>query len=168
MFGTADRAVGSGASIRGAITWIGGIALTGLVVWLLHDELLLVFLAVLLAVSLRGAADRVAQHSPLSPHWAMAVIMILILLFTIGFWMWVGPQLVQQGHDLVTALSNEGAHLAARYGNTQWGKSVMQKVNGSGSEAARSLAASAWRSAQDCRSTRATSAGNAAPPSATR
>src|SRR6202012_3864699 len=60
MFGTADRVAASGSSIRDAIVWIGGIALAGLVIWLFHDELLLVFLAVLLAVSLRGAADRVA------------------------------------------------------------------------------------------------------------
>jgi predicted PurR-regulated permease PerM len=141
MFGTAERVAASGSSIRDAIVWIAGIAVAGLVVWLLHDELLLVFLAVLLAVSLRGAADRVAQHSPLSSHWAMAVIMILVLLLTVGFWMWVGPQLVQQGHDLVKALTNEGGQLASRYGNTQWGKSLMQKVSASGSETARSLAA---------------------------
>jgi predicted PurR-regulated permease PerM len=141
MFGTAERVAASGASIRDAIVWIAGIALAGLVIWLFHDELLLVFLAVLLAVSLRGAADRVAEHSPLSPHWAMAAIMVLVLLLTVGFWMWVGPQLVQQGHDLVKALANEMTHLSARYGATQWGKSVMQKISGSESDAARSLAA---------------------------
>ena len=141
MFGTADRVAASGSSIRDAIVWIGGIATAGLVIWLLHDELLLVFLAVLLAVSLRGASDLVAKHSPLSPRWAMAVIMILVLLVTVGFWMWVGPQLVQQGHDLVKALTDEGSKLASRYGNTQWGKSLMQKVSSSGSDAAKSLAA---------------------------
>ena len=141
MFGTADRVAASGSSIRDVIAWIGGIAIAGLVIWLLHDELLLVFLAVLLAVSLRGAAEIVAGHSPLSPRWAMAVIMILVLAATVGFWMWVGPQLVQQGHDLVKALTSEGTHLASRYGNTDWGKSLMQKVSSSGSDAARSLAA---------------------------
>jgi predicted PurR-regulated permease PerM len=141
MFGTADRVAASGSSIRDVMVWIAGIAIAGLILWLLHDELLLVFLAVLFAVSLRGASDRVAQHSPLSPRWAMAVIMVLVLLVTVGFWMWVGPQLVQQGHDLVKALTNEGSQLASRYGNTQWGKSLMQKVSSSGSETARSLAA---------------------------
>jgi predicted PurR-regulated permease PerM len=141
MFGTADRVAASGSSIRDAIVWIAGLALTVLVVWLLHDELLLVFLAVLLAVSLRGASDRVAQHSPLSPRWAMATIMVLVLLLTVGFWMWVGPQLVQQGHDLLKALTTEVGHLASRYGQTQWGQSLMQKIKGSESAAARGLAA---------------------------
>jgi predicted PurR-regulated permease PerM len=141
MFGTADRVAASGSSIRDAIVWIGGIALAGLVIWLFHDELLLVFLAVLLAVSLRGAADRVAQHSPLSPRWAMALIMILTLLLTVGFWMWVGPQLVQQGNDLIKALANEASHLGSRYSQTQWGKTLIEKISTSGSAAAQSLAA---------------------------
>jgi predicted PurR-regulated permease PerM len=143
MFGTAERVAASGSSIRDAIVWIAGIAVAGLVIWLLHDELLLVFLAVLLAVTLRGASDRIAKHSPLSPHWAMAGIILLVLLLTVGFWMWVGPQLVQQGHDLVNALTNEVGQLASRYGQTQWGQSLMQKIKGSESEAARSLAAPA-------------------------
>jgi predicted PurR-regulated permease PerM len=143
MFGTAERAAAAGWSIRDAIAWIAGLAVVGLVIWLFHDELLLVFLAVLLAVSLRGAADRVARHTPLSPRWAMAVIMVLVLLVTIGFWTWVGPQLVQQGNDLVKALANEVSQLTARYGNTQWGQSLIQKIKGSESEAARSLAAPA-------------------------
>jgi predicted PurR-regulated permease PerM len=143
MFGTAERAAAAGWSIRDAIAWIAGLAVVGLAIWLFHDELLLVFLAVLLAVSLRGAADRVARHTPLSPRWAMAAIMVLVLLVTIGFWTWVGPQLVQQGNDLVKALANEVSQLTARYGNTQWGQSLIQKIKGSESEAARSLAAPA-------------------------
>ncbi|WP_419759906.1 AI-2E family transporter [Acidisoma sp.] len=143
MFGTADRVTGSGTSTRSAIVWIGGLAVAGLVIWLLHDELLLVFLAVLLAVSLRGASDVVAKHSPLSPRWAMAMIMILVLVATIGFWMWVGPELVRQGQDLVNALTNEVGQLASRYGQTQWGQTLIQKIKGSESVAARSLAAPA-------------------------
>jgi predicted PurR-regulated permease PerM len=141
MFGTAEKVAATGSSIRDAIVWIAGIAVAGLVLWLFHDELLLVFLAILLAVSLRGASDRVAQHSPLSPRWAMAVILILVLILIIGFWMWVGPQLFQQGQDLVNALTNEVSHLASRYGQTQWGKTLLEKIRGSESEAARSLAA---------------------------
>jgi predicted PurR-regulated permease PerM len=143
MFGTAERFAATGTSIRDAIVWIAGIAILGLVIWLFHDELLLVFLAILLAVSLRGGANGIARHMPLSPNWALALIMVLVMLLTIGFWMWVGPQLVKQGHDLVTALANETSQLTARYGQTQWGQSLIKKISGSESEAARSLAAPA-------------------------
>lgn len=141
MFGTTERLAASGWSIRDAIAWVAGIAAAGLIIWLFHDELLLVFLAVLLAVSLRGAADGVAKHAPLSPRWALAVIMILVVLAIIGFGMWVGPQLVQQGHDLVKALSGEATQLAKRYGQTKWGQSLLAEASSSGSAAARSLAA---------------------------
>jgi predicted PurR-regulated permease PerM len=141
MFGTAEKVAASGWSIRDAIVWIAGIAIAGLTIWLFHSELLLVFLATLFAVSLRGAANRVAQHSPLSPHWAMAVIMVLVLLLVIGFCLWVGPQLLQQGSDLIKALTHEGTQLVARYGQTSWGHSLLQKISASGSAAAQSLAA---------------------------
>jgi predicted PurR-regulated permease PerM len=141
MFGTAERVAGSVWSIRDTLVWIAGISLAGLTIWLFHDELLLVFLAVLLAVSLRGAANRVAQRTPLSAHWAMALIMIVVVLLIVGFCMWVGPQLIQQGHDLVKALTNEGTDLAKRYGQTKWGASLLQKINSSGGETAQKLAA---------------------------
>jgi predicted PurR-regulated permease PerM len=141
MFGRAERLATSGASIRDAIVWVAGIAIVGLVVWLFQDELLLVFLAILLAVSLRGAADRVARYAPLPPRGAMAVIIVLFLLLTIGFWMWVGPQLVEQGNDLIKALSNQVGQLTARYGHTKWGQTLIDKITASGSDAARGLAA---------------------------
>jgi predicted PurR-regulated permease PerM len=141
MFGTAERVTGSVWSVRDAIVWIAGIALAGLAIWLLHDELLLVFLAVLLAVSLRGGANRIARHTPLSPLWALAVIMVIVVLLIVGFCMWVGPQLLQQGHDLIKALGGEGSDLARRYGQTKWGQSLLQTINSSGGATAQKLAA---------------------------
>lgn len=144
MFGTAERTervAGSVWSVRDAIVWIAGIALAGLTIWLFHDELLLVFLATLFAVSLRGGANRVARHTPLSPRWAMAVIMVIVLLLIVAFCMWVGPQLIQQASDLITALTHEGSQLVSRYGQTNWGHALLQKISASGSDAAQSLAA---------------------------
>lgn len=141
MFGMIERPAASGWSIRNAIAWIAGSAAVCLLIWLFHAELLLVFLAVLLAVSLRGASDWLAQRSPLSPRWAMALIMILVVLAIAGFGMWVGPQLFQQGNELVKALFGEISHLADRYGQTKWGQSLIEKISRSESEAARSLAA---------------------------
>jgi predicted PurR-regulated permease PerM len=71
----------------------------------------------------------------------MALIMIVVVLLIVGFCMWVGPQLIQQGHDLVKALTNEGTDLAKRYGQTKWGASLLQKINSSGGETAQKLAA---------------------------
>ncbi|WP_284944835.1 AI-2E family transporter [Acidisoma cladoniae] len=141
MLGTvAEKVAAPSWSIRDAIGWIAGITAAGFVIYLFYNELLLVLLAILLAVSLRGAAERVAKHSPLSIHWALALIVILVVLAIVGFCMWVGPQLVQQGHDLVKSLTQEFNDLKARYGQSGIGKQVMQKVSSGGSDA-QSLAA---------------------------
>jgi predicted PurR-regulated permease PerM len=142
MFGTTNRLSAAGWSIRDAILWIFGVTAACLVVWLLHQELLLVFLAVLLAVSLRGAAEWIAKHAPLSPRWAMALIMVLVVAAFIGFWWWVGPQLIQQAIDLGKTLTQEGGNLASRYGHTNWGRSILEKLSSAGSEAAQAMASS--------------------------
>jgi predicted PurR-regulated permease PerM len=129
-------------SIRNTMVWGIGLILAGVALWLLHSELLLVLLATLLAVSLRGAAERVARHSPLSTHWALAIISLLILLLIVGFCVWVGPQLLQQGQDLVKHLIQEGTDLKNRYGQTGWGRMIMQKAS-SGAPDPKSLAAPA-------------------------
>jgi predicted PurR-regulated permease PerM len=141
MFGTAEKVAAPGWSIRDTLGWIAGAAVLGLVIWLFHDELLLVLLATLLAVSLRGAAEGVAKHSPLSVHWALAAIMLVVVALIVGFCMWVGPQLVQQGHDLVKSLRQEATDLMARYGHSGLGQQLMKKVSSSGGQDAQSLAA---------------------------
>jgi predicted PurR-regulated permease PerM len=140
MIGTGNQAA-AGWSIRNSILLVAGITAACLVVWQLNQELLLTFLAVLFAVSLRGAAEWIAERSPLSPRWAMAVIMLLVVLAVIGFWWWVGPQLLQQAYDLGKALTQEYKDLTARYGHTEWGHALLQKLNTAGTEAAQTLAA---------------------------
>lgn len=141
MFGMATGEGSGGTSLREVLIGLAGLTLVLFLIWLLHNELLLVFLAVLLAVSLRGAAERIAAHTPLGPRTAMAVIMLIVVLAIFGFCFWVGPNLVQQASDLVSALAKEGQDLAARYGDTPWGHQLLQKINGVGAQAAQSLAA---------------------------
>lgn len=144
MFGSwnGGRAGGAdGAGLREVLMGITGLGLGLLLIWLLHTELLLIFLAVLLAVSLRGAANSIAAHTPLGPRVAMAIMMLVVALAILGFCFWVGPRLVQQGYDLVSALAKEGQDLAARYGHTKWGSEILTKINNAGAQAAQSLAA---------------------------
>jgi len=141
MFGMRRGTRPGEASVPAVLIGLGVCSLGLLVVWLLHNELLLIFLAVLLAVSLRGAADRVAAHTPLSQRVAMTLIVILMAAAILGFCVWVGPRLVQQGTDLVNALIHEAQDLMARYGHTQWGSQIIDKIKGAGAQTAQSLAA---------------------------
>ncbi|GAB0118390.1 AI-2E family transporter [Acidisoma sp. 7E03] len=142
MFGLGRSAKpGSDAEVARVLIGLAGLGLGLLLIWLLHNELLLIFLAVLLAASLRGAADRVAAHTPLSRRLAMTLIVILMAAAILGFCFWVGPRLVQQGTDLVNALIQEGQDLTARYGHTQWGSQILEKIKSAGAQTAQSLAA---------------------------
>ena len=64
MLGSAKIAAAD-LSIRNTLVWGIGLILAGVVLWLIHGELLLVLLATLLAVSLRGAGEWVVRHSSL-------------------------------------------------------------------------------------------------------
>jgi len=140
--GNGERAGGvRGAGLREVLIGLAGLGLGLFLIWLLHTELLLIFLAVLLAVSLRGASDRIAAHTPVSPRIAMAIIMLVVAAAIFGFCFWVGPRLVQQAYDLVTALGKEGQDLTARYGHTPWGSEILKKINSAGAQTAQSLAA---------------------------
>lgn len=77
-----------------------------LLVWVLGSVLLLVFLAVLLAVSLRGAADVVAAHGHIPVHWALAAVVVAICAALAGLAYWTGPNLYGQLNDLVGRLLN--------------------------------------------------------------
>lgn len=141
MLGLGHSAKPGEAGIARVLIGLAALGLGLLVIWLLHTELLLVFLAVLLAVSLRGAADRVAAHTPLNQRLAMTLIVIVIAAAVLGFCVWVGPRLVQQVADLVNALVREGQDLASRYGHTQWGSQILDKIKAVGAQTAQSLAA---------------------------
>ncbi|MCB8875318.1 AI-2E family transporter [Acidisoma silvae] len=142
MFGTTNKLSAAGWSIRDTILWVFGTTVACVMIWLLHQELLLVFLATLFAVSLRGASEWIRRHTGLPTRWAMAVIMILVVVAFIGFWWWVGPQLVQQAIDLGKTLTQEGGNLASRYGHTNWGRSILEKLSSAGSQAAEAMAGS--------------------------
>ena len=141
MLGLGHSTKPSEAGVARVLIALAALALGLLVIWLLHTELLLIFLAVLLAVSLRGATDRVAAHTPLNRRLAMTLIVVVIAAAVLGFCVWVGPRLVQQVTDLVNALIREGQDLASRYGHTQWGSQILDKIKGAGAQTAQSLAA---------------------------
>jgi predicted PurR-regulated permease PerM len=146
MFGT-DKVAAADWSIRNTMVWGIALVLAGIVLWLVHSELLMVLLATLLAISLRGAAERVAQHSPLSTRWALALISLVILLLIVGFCVWVGPQLAQQGQDLVKNLIKEGSQLKDKYGQTSWGRAILEQASSGGGADPKAIAAQAGKAA---------------------
>ena len=107
------------------------IAAAGLLLWLFSHVFLLLFFAVLLACTLRGAADLLARHTRLPAGLMLAAISLLMLALVIGGVWWIGPQLARQAAGLVDKLSGEVDALSQRYGSTHWGRTLMQHLSGS-------------------------------------
>jgi predicted PurR-regulated permease PerM len=103
-----------------------------LLVWLLSDIVLLIFLAVLIAVMLRGAADWAARHTGAPERVMLAVVTLAVAAFLVGFLYVVGPRLVSQSQDLWTQLQQQVSHLRAQYGDTPWGHAIFARLSPSG------------------------------------
>ena len=106
-------------------------ALVGLALWLFSHVLLLLFFAVLLACTLRGAADMLSRLTRLPAGLMLALVSLLVLAAFVGGGWWIGPQLSSQGSDLVGKLSGEIDTLSQKYGSTRWGRTLMEHLSGS-------------------------------------
>lgn len=103
-----------------ALQLIGAAAVIG-AVWALSNVILLLFLAVLLACILRGAAEWVASRTRLPTGLALALVVIALLSAAIGIAYWIGPKLESEGNDLVGRATLEWSALSHRLGLTKMG-----------------------------------------------
>jgi predicted PurR-regulated permease PerM len=85
-----------------------------LAAWALRDVLLLVFASVLLAVVLRGTADRLAEPSRLPPTLALFVVCAGALALLAGAFWWQGPRVAEEAGILRQELPDAVATLRAR------------------------------------------------------
>jgi predicted PurR-regulated permease PerM len=137
---TRDRDVASdrvsAAQIAAILRTVTLVAGAGLLLWMFSHVVLLLFFAVLLACTLRGAADGLSHLTRLPAGLMLAVITLALLGLIVGGAWWIGPQLAEQAGDLVNKLSGETNHLLQRYGSTSWAKSLTQHLSGSTPSAA--------------------------------
>ena len=77
---------------------------------------LLIFLAVLLAVMLRGLADMLARHTRMRTNLALAVVSLVLFGAICGFGYYIGPRLVHEEPPSSTATSPASSRPAQEYG----------------------------------------------------
>ncbi len=104
------------------------IAAIVLAVWLLSDIVLVVFMAVLIAIMLRGAADWAGDHTGISQRTMLALVTVSVIVLLAGFIYYVGPRLAVQSQALWTRLHDTIDQLRHTYGDTPWGKAVFSDV----------------------------------------
>lgn len=118
-----DRAP-DGSRQRATLRWLAILGGVVLLVWLLSDIVLLIFMAVLLAVMLRGVADWAARHTGISRNAMLAIVTVGVAVIVAAFLYYIGPRLIDQSQALYQRVVQTADSLRATYGNTQWGRSI--------------------------------------------
>ncbi|HQT76970.1 MAG: hypothetical protein B7Z80_27055 [Rhodospirillales bacterium 20-64-7] len=139
---TAPLSVGRSALVsmqrRLRTPWADGavrLALIGIatvLVWRLHDVLLLLFFAVLIATVLRGIADKLAEWLHTSPRLMLPVVAILLTAVTLALGFWIGPRIAGQANDFYSRLTTQLHTLRDQYGNTPVGHALTHHLTNTG------------------------------------
>lgn len=119
------RTEGAARTLR-IIAIIGAVAL---VVWALADVVLLVFMAALLAIILRGISGWLSKLTGAPLKLMLAVVSLAILALLLALLYFIGPQLVTQTQALYAELNQTIAQLRQRYGNTGWGHLLFEHLS---------------------------------------
>ena len=105
--------------------WIAGLTIGAVTLWLLGDVLLLVFAAALLAVGLRGGAERVSGLVGCTPRIGLLLVSLSILLLMAGAAVLGGTHLADQGSQLWDQLGNAVAQVRDWLRQYSWGRSIV-------------------------------------------
>ena len=128
---TSDRSFAA-EHFAGTVRAIAVVTFILLLCWVLGDLLPMLFMAVLLAVMLRGASEWAAERTGASPIAMVATISVLVLLLTLGFLYYLGPQLAQQLSALWDRLQQILTTLRESYGQTALGHRAFESLSNAG------------------------------------
>jgi predicted PurR-regulated permease PerM len=99
--------------------------------WYLMPVLLLFFTGVLLAVLLNMPAAWLAHHTPLPTHWALIVVLVLLVaLIGLGVW-WLAPRLIEQSATLADVLTDSINRLERYLEDYTWGYQILDAMRSS-------------------------------------
>jgi predicted PurR-regulated permease PerM len=98
-----------------------------LLIWLLSDVVLLIFMAVVIAVILRGVSGWAARHTNLPQPAMLATVTAIAAILLVGFLYYLAPQLTAQVHDLTQQIQQQVEKLRQTYANTTWAQLLLQQ-----------------------------------------
>jgi predicted PurR-regulated permease PerM len=105
------------------------IVIIALLVWQIVDVMLLVFGAILLAVMLKRSADWLEERTPLSAGWALAAV-VLGIMVALGLCGWLfGAQVSGQIDQLVQVVPQAWGQLREQLQGSSWGRGVLETVD---------------------------------------
>ncbi len=120
------RSTDSAARVLRIIAIIGAVALA---IWALADVVLLVFMAALLAIILRGISGWLAKLTGAPLKLMLAVVTLAIFALLLALLYYIGPRLVTQTQALFEQLNQTIGHLHQAYGDTAWGRLLFEHLS---------------------------------------
>lgn len=104
-----------------------------LLIWYAADVLLLAFAGIILALLLRAAADTLADHTPLPPGIAVALVVLSLAgLMALGGWL-LADDIAFQADQLIETLPTAVERLREWLGQREWGRFVLAERPTTGS-----------------------------------
>lgn len=92
------------------------------------STLALIFVSVLIAVLLYNISTWISQHTPLSYHLALGVVLVgLVLLIGITVWVF-GPDIAAQLDELVKNMPQALDEIETQLRQYEWGKSLLDQI----------------------------------------
>lgn len=103
-------------------------AVVGLVIATLGDVVMIVFAAALIAVLLRGTAQRLGRVLHIGTGWALLAVLVGLVVVVGGLVWWHGQSLAQQFTQLQEGLAQQFGHVQQQLQQTTWGQEVLQQL----------------------------------------
>ena len=107
-----------------------------LVLWKVHEVLLLLFAGVLVSIFLRGCANAVARRLHVKKGWALAIVIFGILLLFAGIGFFLAPSIVEEVEQLKQRLPMAFNHAVDWVRDQPWGKALIEKSTDTATPAA--------------------------------
>lgn len=118
--------------MRRMLVWLGLGVVAALLIWRLSNVVMIILLAALLAIVLRGAADWLAARIHLPPRLVLAALVIVSILLGAGLAYWIGPRVIAQGQELVVRIAGQVDRFRAHLAETDWGKPFAAQLSPGG------------------------------------
>jgi predicted PurR-regulated permease PerM len=109
-----------------------GIAMAGLVLVVIAGKaiqvLLVTFAGALLGIFLLALRDALSEHSPLSPGWSLAIVLLLLLGVMVTGGLLMAPRLAEQADEFVKRLPEFVEQAEGFLGQYGWGRALLEAV----------------------------------------
>lgn len=92
------------------------------------DVFLLVFIAILIAVFLRGTGDQISSRTPIPPRVALVLVTVAVIVIGVLLVLFLGPSLANQMDQLIDQIPQSISDLESAVRQYEWGEQMLDSV----------------------------------------